>query len=74
MKRAEDCVMVKGRYDRQLYSIKFHDLQRISELIRLYQDSIYNLPDEEKIDAYPVFDDRPDTHRCELRVNEIVFV
>ena len=65
--------MVKGRYDRQLYSIKFHDYQRIMELAKHYHESIYNLPDEEKVNAYQVFPDTSDI-RCSLKVNEIVFI
>lgn len=68
-----DSVIVKGRFDHRLYSIGSRDYNHILDLINQYHESIYNLPDEERVVATPLLEgNHPD--RCVLRVNEMVFV
>ena len=70
---SRDTVTVRNRFSHELYAIEFHDFQKITDLIHLYHENIYNLPDHERIRAVPL----KATHRsnsCLLKVNEIVFV
>ena len=70
---SSESVIVKGRYDHRLYSIGIRDYNQILDLINQYHESIYNLPDEERVMATPLLEGN--THdRCVLRVNEVVFV
>ncbi len=70
--RQRDTITVRNRFSRELYSIEFHDYQKITDLIHLYHENIYNLPDYEEIRAVPL--DRRKGGSCLLKVNEIVFV
>ena len=69
----QESVLVKGRFDQQLYSIANRDYDKIMELVRNYHESIYNLPDDERVSARPLWEDSPG-QQCTLRVNEVVFV
>lgn len=71
--KPRESVIVKGRFDQQLYSIATRDYFKILELVRNYHESIYNLPDEERVSARPLWKDYPG-EQCVLRVNEVVFV
>lgn len=68
-----DAVTVRNRFSHELYAIDFHNFQKITDLVHLYHDTIYNLPDEEKIPAMPL-GQTSTAASCLLKVNEIVFV
>lgn len=68
----KNTITVRNRFSRQLYSITLHDFHKIRDLIHMYHETIYNLPDEEQVVAIPIASDSQD--RCLIKVNEIVFV
>lgn len=69
--RAEK-VVVKNRFNDKLYTIGYNDYMKITDLISLYHESIYNFPDEEMVVAYPLIEQKSD--KCYMKLNELVFI
>ena len=65
--------LIVDRYSQERYRIDLDTYQRIIEMIRFYNESIYALPDDEVIEATGA-DDQNGGRRVRLRVNQIVFV
>lgn len=67
-------IEVSARHDNHRYHISRSDYQRILDLINLYHDSIYLLPDEETIEAFKLTKTGRHLGKVELQINEIIFL
>ncbi len=66
-------IVIKKRFDNHYYTINTKTYQDLIETVKLYQESIYLLPDYEVVDAKGA-DQENRGKNYQIKVNEIVFV
>ncbi|WP_258104298.1 hypothetical protein [Marinoscillum sp. MHG1-6] len=65
-------LLVRNRYRNEEYLIDQRTYEYLMDFIHLNHQSIYELPDDEMIEADKLLSNRITTH-CHVRINELIF-